>query len=585
MDITNVLSLLGGVALFLFGMTLMGEALKKVAGKKLEVILYKLSGTPLKGIMLGTFVTAVIQSSSATTVMVVGFVNSGMMKVAQAIGVIMGANIGTSITGWILCLSYMESGSGIAKLASTATLTAVVAVIGIILRMFCKDKGKKNVGEILLGFAVLMYGMQAMSGSVSGLRESPVFLNAIAKFSNPLLGILLGVAITAVIQSASASIGILQALSVTGAIQFSTAYPIILGICVGAAVPVLLSAIGANTNGKRTALVYLMYDLFGAIIWGTIFYSVNAVVHFGFMGVTMTPVLIAFVNTLFRIATACVLAPFIKVLEKVVCFFIKENADDEDDLANIEKLEERFLMYPPIAIEHSKMVLYAMADKTRKNVFRALNLFKEFDPSKYDKVKVKEEAIDKYEDKLGTYLVKLTGADMSDDESKDVSLILHTISDFERISDHAVNLSELAQEVHTKKVTFSEDAQKELLVLSKALVDMVDSSFHAFVENNIDNAYRIEPLKEVIGLLCDEMKLRHIKRVQKGECGLEIGFIFNDILMNYERIAGHCSNIAIAMIELASATFDTHEYENTVRGVRGTVYTTYFNEYENKYSV
>ncbi len=585
MGLTNVFSLLGGVALFLFGMTLMGDSLKKVAGNKLEVILYKLSGTPLKGILLGTFVTAVIQSSSATTVMVVGFVNSGMMKVAQAIGVIMGANIGTSITGWILCLSYMDSGSGIASLLSTATLSAIVAVIGIILRMFCKSKTKQNVGEILLGFSVLMFGMQQMSGAVTPLRDSETFLNAIQAFSNPLLGILLGIVITAVIQSASASIGILQALSVTGAITFSTAYPIILGVGIGAATPVLLSAIGANTSGKRTALVYLFNDLFGAIVWGIAFYAVNAVVDFSFMEATMTPMWVAFINTVFRMATVLVLSPFIKYIEKMVCFVIREKQDDEDDLASIEKLEERFIQYPPIAIEQSKMVLFAMADKTRKNIYRAMNLLTEFDKSKYEKVKTKEAAVDKYEDKLGTYLVKLTGADLSTDESRQISLILHTISDFERISDHAVNVSELAKEMYDKKNTFSSGAMHEIEVVQTAIQDIVDTSFHAFVEGDMDMAYKVEPLKELICILCDEMKLRHIKRVQKGECGLEIGFVFNDLLMNYERVAGHCSNIAVAMIELETSAFETHEYVNTLREIKDESYNRYLKEYESKYSL
>ncbi len=585
MGLTNVFSLLGGVALFLFGMTLMGDSLKKVAGNKLEVILYKLSGTPLKGILLGTFVTAVIQSSSATTVMVVGFVNSGMMKVAQAIGVIMGANIGTSITGWILCLSYMDSGSGIASLLSTATLSAIVAVIGIVLRMFCKSKTKQNVGEILLGFSVLMFGMQQMSGAVTPLRDSKAFINAIQAFSNPLLGILLGIAITAVIQSASAAVGILQALSVTGAITFSTAYPIILGVGIGAATPVLLSAIGANTSGKRTALVYLFNDLFGAIVWGIAFYAVNAFVDFKFMDATMTPVWIAFINTVFRMATVLVLSPFIKYIEKMVCFVVREKQDDEDDLASIEKLEERFIQYPPIAIEQSKMVLFAMADKTRKNIYRAMNLLGEFDKSKYEKVKAKEAAVDKYEDKLGTYLVKLTGADLSNDESRQISLILHTISDFERISDHAVNVSELAKEMYDKKNTFSSDAMHEIEVVQTAIQDIVDTSFHAFVEGDIDMAYKVEPLKELICILCDEMKLRHIKRVQKGECGLEIGFVFNDLLMNYERVAGHCSNIAVAMIELETSAFETHEYVNTLREIKDESYNRYLKEYEAKYSL
>lgn len=583
MGISNVLALLGGIALFLFGMSLMGEALKKVAGNKLEMILYRLSNTPVKGILLGTLVTAVIQSSSATTVMVVGFVNSGMMKVAQAIGIIMGANIGTSVTGWVLSLSYMDSGSGIASILSTATLTAVVAVVGIILRMFCKGQVKKNVGEILLGFSVLMYGMQAMSGAVSPLKESPAFMDIISKFSNPFLGILIGIVFTAILQSASASIGILQALSVTGAISFSTAFPIILGVGIGASAPVLLSAIGANTNGKRTALAYLFNDLTGAVVWGTLFYVVNAIVGFGFMDMTMTPVRIALVNSLFRMINVLALSPHVKRIEKIVSFIVKENPDDEDDMANIEKLEERFIKYPPIAIEQSRMVLFAMADKTRKNVYRSVNLLKNFEQDKYDKVKIKEEAIDKYEDKLGTYLVQLTGSELQIEEAKQASLILHTISDFERIGDHAVNIAELAMEMHRKKNVFSEDAQRELDTIEKALVEIIDISFHSFVEGSIKNAYRVEPLKEIIGILCDEVKMRHVRRLQRGECGLEIGFVFNDLLMNYERIAGHCSNLAVAMIELESAAFDTHEYVNSLREIKDQGYQNYLKEYQDKY--
>lgn len=583
MGISNVLALLGGVALFLFGMSLMGEALKKVAGNKLEMILYRLSSTPVKGILLGTLVTAVIQSSSATTVMVVGFVNSGMMKVTQAIGIIMGANIGTSVTGWVLSLSYMDSGSGIASVLSTATLTAVVAVVGIVLRMFCKGQMKKNVGEILLGFSVLMYGMQAMSGAVSPLKESTAFMDMISKFSNPFLGILIGIVFTAILQSASASIGILQALSVTGAISFSTAFPIILGVGIGASAPVLLSAIGANTNGKRTALAYLFNDLTGAVVWGTLFYIVNAIVGFSFMDMTMTPVRIALVNSLFRMINVLALSPHVKRIEKIVSFIVKENADDEDDMANIEKLEERFIKYPPIAIEQSRMVLFAMADKTRKNVYRSINLLKNFEQDKYDKVKIKEDAIDKYEDKLGTYLVQLTGSELQIEEAKQVSLILHTISDFERIGDHAVNIAELALEMHQKKNVFSEDAQKELDTVQKALVEIIDISFHSFVEGSIENAYRVEPLKEIIGILCDEVKMRHVRRLQKGECGLEIGFVFNDLLMNYERIAGHCSNLAVAMIELESAAFDTHEYVNSLREIKDQGYQNYLKEYQDKY--
>ena len=366
-----ILSLLCGVSLFLFGMSLMGDGLKLAAGNKLEAFLYKMTNTPLKGVALGTGVTSVIQSSSATTVMVIGFVNSGMMKLKQAIGIIMGANIGTSITGWILCLSYIEGSNGIASVLSTATISAVVAVVGIIFRMFCKRTLHKNVGNIMLGFAILMTGMQMMSGAVSPLRESPMFIKMLTMFSNPIAGILVGIAFTAVLQSASATVGVLQALSVTGILTFASAFPIVLGIGVGAACPVLISAIGANKNGKRTALVYLINDLFGLILWSVIFYTVNAFVHFTFMDMTMTPVAIALLNTVFRLATVIVLFPFIPKIEKLVCWLVKDDKEDLEDEADFDLLEERLLNYPALAIAQCHRVMNGMSKKLRKNVNRA----------------------------------------------------------------------------------------------------------------------------------------------------------------------------------------------------------------------
>ncbi|MCR4841461.1 MAG: Na/Pi cotransporter family protein [Lachnospiraceae bacterium] len=586
MDFSNVLALLGGVALFLFGMTVMGEGLKKVAGNKLEVILYKLSGTPIRGILLGTLVTSVIQSSSATTVMVVGFVNSGMMKVAQAIGVILGAQIGTSVTGWILSLSYIDNGAGgIAGYFSTAVISSVVAVIGILLRMFSKKKVKNNVGEILLGFAVLMYAMQSMSTAVAPLKTNASFLKAMSSFSNPFLGILIGIVFTAVIQSASAAVGVLQALSVTGAITFATAFPIILGIGIGAAAPVLLSAVGANVNGKRTAVVYLFSNAVGALLWGSAFYIVNAIASPSIVDMGMTPVRIALVNSVVRIMTVVVLAPFTGLTGKIVCALIKEGAEDEEDYNNTDKLEVRFLAYPPIAIEQSKMVVFAMADKVRKNVFRSLRLLYEYDRSKREKVDRKEDDIDQYEDKLGSYMVKLAHEELSDAEARTSSLILHTISDFERIGDHAVNIANIADEIHEKQIVFSKAAQAELKIMDECIHDIIETSFHAFVNESVEDCFKVEPLREVVSLLCDELKMRHIKRVQKGECALEVGFVFNDMIMNYERIAGHCSNIALAMIELETMSFDTHEYTNSLHDVKNDSYNKYLTEYEKKYAL
>ena len=582
MGITMVLSLLSGVALFLYGMALMGDSLKKVAGNKLELILYKLTNSPIKGLLLGTVVTAIIQSSSATTVMVVGFVNSGMMKVAQAIGIIMGANIGTSITGWILCLSYIDGSSGIAQLLSTATISAIVAIIGIIFRTFVKKKPYSDIGDIMLGFAILMFGMQTMSGAVSPLKENPHFVSLLTMFKNPFMGILVGIAFTAVLQSASASVGILQALSITGSITFAAALPITMGIGVGAACPVLLSSIGTNKNGKRTALIYLLNDLFGMIFWSIVFYSVNAAVHFTFMDMVMSPVNIALLNSVFRIATILILAPFISKIEKLVFFLIKDTDEDNEEQADFDLLEERFLDYPPLAISQSQMAVNGMAKNARKNLMRAFELLTDFSDSKFNKIQEKENMIDKYEDKLGTYLMQLSMHDMTPEQAKQTSKFLHTISDFERLGDHAVNISRVAQELHEKSRTFSESATYELNVLEKALVEIVDLTVNSFVDEDLETAAKVEPLRELIGILCNDLKLRHIKRLRNGQCDLNTGFAFNDLLTNYERIAAHCSNIAVAILELDSSNFDIHEYTKSVRKLKDETYLTAFEEYEKK---
>ena len=491
-----VLTLLSGVALFLYGMSLMGDGLKRVAGNQLELVLYKLTNTPIKGVLLGTIVTAIIQSSSATTVMVVGFVNSGMMKVAQAIGIIMGANIGTSVTGWILCLSYIDGSSGIAQLLSTATISAVVAIIGIIFKMFVKKANYKNVGDIMLGFAILMVGMQTMSGAVSPLKDNPHFVNLLTKFENPFMGIIVGIAFTAVLQSASASVGILQALSVTGSISFAAALPITMGIGVGAACPVLLSSIGTNKNGKRTALIYLLNDLFGMIFWSIVFYSVNAFVHFKFLNMTMSPIKIAMMNSIFRLATIMILLPCINLIEKLVFRLIKDDPEDLEEQADFDLLEERFLAYPALAIGQSHTAVNGMAKKARKNINRALSLLGDYSQDKYNKVQEKENLIDKYEDKLGTY-----------------------------------------------------------------------------------------PLRELIGILCNDLKNRHVTRLREGKCEFRQGFAFNDLLTNLERIAAHCSNVAVAMIETETSEFDTHEYLKSVRHMKDDAYLECFDSYARKYSI
>lgn len=578
-----MISLLGGVALFLFGMTLMGDGLKKVAGNKLEIILYKLTSTPLKGVLLGTGVTAVIQSSSATSVMVVGFVNSGMMQVRQAIGIVLGSILGTSITGWILCLSDI-SGSGWVSLLSTATLTGIVAVAGIVLRMFCKDLTKRHIGDILLGFAVLMYGMSSMSGAVAPLKDSAAFIELLTRFSNPLLGVLVGTVFTCILQSASAAVGILQALAITGTITFSVAFPITLGIAIGAAVPVLLSSLGASVKGKRTAYVYLLIDVIGAAFWGVVFYAVNAAVHFPFLNTTMTTVTIALLNTIFRFATVLLLTPMIPLLEKLVTILFPDKAST-GALADIDRLEERFLAHPALAIEQSRLAIDSMARQAQDNILSAFSLLGKFSDEQFAALQEDEEAIDHYEDKLGTYLIKITSKELTPRQTADVSKYLHTISDLERISDHSLNIGETAQELYTKKIVFSPTGARELKVMLSAVTRILEITINAFLDNDVAAAYRVEPLEELIDNLCDEMKLHHIDRLQSGECTLNHGFAFNDLLTNCERVSDHCSNIAVAMIELESDSFDTHEYINSVMAMHSHRFDEYYAEYSKEFQI
>ena len=582
MSVADVISLLGGIALFLFGMSLMGEGLKKVAGSRLELVLYKLSSTPLKGVLLGTGVTAVIQSSSATTVMVVGFVNSGMMKVKQAIGVIMGAILGTSVTGWILCLSSLEGGSGVVQLLSTEVLTGIVAVVGIILRMFTGKTSNRYVGEILLGFAVLMYGMSAMSGAVSPLRESEAFIRILTSFSNPVLGILVGLAFTSVLQSASAAVGILQALAITGAVTFEVALPIVMGIAIGAAVPVLLSALGANLNGKRTAFIYLLIDVLGVLIWALLFYGANAIIHFTFLDAVMSSVSIALMNTLFRLATVIVLLPCIGLMEHMVELLFPDDGSAAEE-QEMDRLEERFLQHPALSIEQSRLVTNSMAERAEGNLLMAVGLRNRWSDKDFRMVGETESVIDRYEDKLGTYLMKITSKSLSQSQSEEVSKYLHTISDFERISDHALNISEAAKEIHDKDLQFSPEACHELDVIESAVREILSIAVGAFVENDPQRAARVEPLEEIIDGLCDEMKSHHVDRLQSGSCTLNLGFVFNDLLTNYERVADHCSNIAVAIIELESDSFDTHEYLNSVRAMKSSSFARYYEEYKQEY--
>ena len=559
----------------------MSEGLQKVAGDRLRSILTAMTTNRVTGVLTGVLITALIQSSSATTVMVIGFVNSGMMKLKQAIGIIMGANIGTSITGWILCLSYIEGSNGIASVLSTATISAVVAVVGIIFRMFCKRTLHKNVGNIMLGFAILMTGMQMMSGAVSPLRESPMFIKMLTMFSNPIAGILVGIAFTAVLQSASATVGVLQALSVTGILTFASAFPIVLGIGVGAACPVLISAIGANKNGKRTALVYLINDLFGLILWSVIFYTANAFVHFTFMDMTMTPVAIALLNTVFRLATVIVLFPFIPKIEKLVCWLVKDNKEDLEDEADFERL----LNYPALAIAQCHRVMNGMSKKLRKNVNRAMNLLNDYQQDKYDKVQRKEDLIDKYESRLGEYLIQLTKREMNSAQTRQTSLYLHTINDFERIGDHASYIAHMSNEMHDNHTNFSQEAWDELNVVMEAVREDINITCNAFMKDDKEMAQRVAPLGAVITGLCDVLKMRHAERLSQGKCGLEEGTVFSDILNSFCRIATHCASAMVALMKSGETGSDLHIHDSKIYPTNSADYYQYFKEYGQKYDI
>ena len=559
MGISEIIRLMCGVALFLFGMTLMGDGLKRVSGNKLEPILFRLSSTQLRGMLLGAGVTAAIQSSAATSVMAVGFVNSGMMKVRQAISVIIGAILGTSITGWVICLSYVEGTGSLSSILSTATLTGVIAVIGILLRMFSKKQLHRHIGDILMGFAILMTGMSNMSGAVSGLGSQPWFTGMLTTMTNPLLGILVGAVFTAMLQSASAAVGIIQALSVTGAMTLSSALPLLMGVTIGASVPVLLSALGANTNGKRTALSYLVASFMGMMVVASLFYIADSIFHFPFMSMVMNPFSLAFVNTVFRFAMLCLLSPFIDVLEAVVSLMVPEKKLTKEEDPTL-RLEERFLGHPALAIGQSRITISAMAEQSRQALESAFSLLTSYSEEGFEAVVGMEASVDRYEDCLGSYLAKLTGQDLNEQQSMEVSKFLHTLSDFERISDHALNIAESAREIHEKNLHFSEDAKQELSVVIRALSRVVQLAVSSFESGDLSIAKQVEPLEEVIDELCDQLKLRHVDRLQHGRCTVAQGFVFNDLITNMERISDHCSNVAIALIELSSGTFDTHQY-------------------------
>ncbi len=572
--------------MFLFGMSLMGDGLKRVSGSKLEPVLFRLSGTPLKGMLLGAGVTAVIQSSSATSVMVVGFVNSGMMKLRQAISVILGAILGTSITGWVICLSYIEGTEGLSSLISTTTLTGIIAISGIVLRMASKKQSSHHISDIMMGFAVLMFGMSTMSGAVSDLGKQDWFTDLLTAFTNPLMGILFGAAFAAVLQSASAAVGILQALSVTGMMSFSAALPLLMGIAIGASVPVLLTALGANTDGKRTAVSYLVASTMGVMVCASLFYILESILRFPFMDQVMDPFSIAGVNTVLRLFMVLLLAPFMDVLEALARYMIRDRkAATEEEESFEPRLEERFVAHPVLAIAQSRETIDSMAREAEKAVGIAADLLTVYSEKGFERVKKLEDRGDRYEDALGSYLVKLTGKELTERQSREVSVYLHTLSDLERMTDHALNIAESAREKAEKQAVFSKEAQAELGVITGAVREIMHLAVEAFLNGSLELASRVEPLEETIDQLGDEIKLRHVERLQRGVCTIANGFVINDLLTNFERVSDHCSNVAVALIELHSGVFDTHEYLGEVREKRSGDFEKYYEEYRARFSL
>jgi phosphate:Na+ symporter len=588
MDIFGLLSLVGGLALFLYGMNVMGGGLEKLSGGKLERLLERLTSNPLKAVLLGAGVTAVIQSSSATTVMLVGFVNSGIMKLSQAIGIIMGANIGTTITSWLLSLTGIESDNFLVSMLKPSSFSPILAVIGIILMMNAGSDKKKNTAEILLGFSVLMFGMQTMSDAVKPLADVPEFTGILVKFSNPLLGVLVGAFLTAVIQSSSASVGILQALSVTGAFTYGSVIPIILGQNIGTCVTAMLSAVGANKGAKRTAFVHLYFNMIGSIVFLVVYYVLDMAFQFDFAHETVGAAGIAAIHSIFNVFATFLLLPFLKGLEKLAYLTIP--ADKEEETATgredqFQVLDERFLATPSFAIEQCMSLARKMSALAKDTMLTAMSLFEKYSPQKASQVQQEEEMLDKYEDKLGKYLAQLNSQNLTEREGQGVSILMQSISDFERIGDHALNLVEIADRMQKKDMQFSKKAKHEIEVYTAAVTDILDRSIEAFVNNDTELASTVEPLEEVIDDLNKEVKKRHIKRLRKGKCPIDLGLALTDIAVNYERVADHCSNLAVYLIQMEDNTVDAHEYVSSLSGEPREHFQQMFEKYQELYQL
>lgn len=581
MNIFSFFTLFGGLAFFLYGMNVMSGGLEKVAGGKLESTLKKMTSNPYKSLLLGAAITVAIQSSSAMTVMLVGLVNSGIMTLGQTIGVIMGSNIGTTLTAWILSLTGIQSDNIFVNLLKPEAFSPVVAFIGIVLIMLSGTSKKKDIGKIMIGFSVLMYGMQLMSDAVSPLADSPAFAGLLTAFTNPVLGVAVGAVFTGIIQSSAASVGILQALSLTGSISYAMAIPIIMGQNIGTCVTALISSIGVNKNAKRVSVVHISFNLIGTIVLLVIFYTANAFLDFSFTNDSINPVGIAFVHSVFNIVTTALLLPFTKQLEKIAKFVIK----DSETAEKTELVDERLLSTPSIAIARCKDLTVEMAQTAQKSVLHSINLLSKFDEKVCADIREHEELIDNYEDKLGSYLVKLSRKSLTLEDSHSTSNLLHSIGDFERIGDHACNILNVAREINEKNITFSSQAQEEIKVITSAITEILDLTVCAFKDNNLELAKKVEPLEQVVDKLQTKLKNTHVLRLQKGECTIETGFVFNDLLNNYERIADHCSNVAVCLIQIADDSFDTHEYLSNVKSHGDDEFDSMYKEYKLKYSL
>ena len=583
MDLFSVLTMIGGLALFLFGMDYMGDGLKKLSGGQLESILGKLTSNRIKGFLLGLLVTAVIQSSSATTVMLVGFVNSGIMSLSQTIAIIMGANVGTTVTSWLLSTTGISGDVFWIRMLKPDSFTPILAAIGIIMIMVAKTDKKKSIGSILIGFAVLMFGMETMSDAMSGLKDSKAFMDILVMFKNPILGILSGTILTAIIQSSSASVGILQALSLTGAIPMSTALPVILGQNIGTTITPILSSISGNTESKRVAISCLYIKLIGVIIICLVFYILHSVVHFAFMDGQATVFSIAITHTLFNVFSTIILIPFCKYIEKLATITFKDTKTPEDDRFRI--LDDRFLSVPGFAVEKAKELLVDMIKITKESVEIAIDKLLNYDEHLDKYVKEQENLVDNYEDKLGSYLVKLAGHKLSVEDSNEVTSLLHIIGDVERISDHACNLFEASKEIYTKKINFSVNAEKEIKVISDAIKEIVQLSVDAIEKEDNAIAMKIEPLEQIIDKLKYKMKKNHIERLQNNECTIELGFVYSDIITHVERIADHCSNIGVCILQKKKDGFEPHEYLNHVKYDGENDFINQYDMYKQKYTI